>query len=265
MVVSEIWMRHDMKDTGALADHVNAGHIRAVSRAITLLEADDPVGLEVLRRVDSGVHRSTVIGITGYPGAGTSSLIDQLITAYRRQGKTVGVLAVDISSPRTGGALLGDRIRMQEHAMDKGVYIRSMATRGQCGGLAAATRAAVLVLEAAAFDIIFVETIGVGQGEVDIMDVAQTVLMVVAPGLGDEIQAMKSGVLEVAHIIVVNKGDHDDADTTTRQLREWYPRVLRTVAVKGEGIPELMAAIAERQHVDPLRHIPSQNCQRSLH
>ena len=161
-----------------------------------------------------------VIGVTGYPGAGKSTVVNRLVSFYRRQGLKVGVLAVDISSSVTGGALLGDRIRMQEHALDHGVYIRSMATRGHHGGLAQATGDAAIVLEAAGYDVILIETIGVGQNEVDIVDLAHIVVAVVAPGLGDEVQAMKAGLLEVAHIIIVNKGDLPDADNTLRDSDE---------------------------------------------
>lgn len=234
-------------DARILADRVKAGDPRAVSRVITLLENEDPEGGAALARLESDANRAMVIGITGYPGAGKSTLIAQLIAAYRRQHNKVGVLAVDASSPLTHGAILGDRIRMQEHTLDPGVYIRSMAARGQYGGLARATRSAVKVLAAAGFDVILVETVGVGQGETDILDVADTVVAVVAPGLGDEIQAMKAGLLEVAHIVAVNKGDHEGAEATLRDLREWCPRVIRTVAVKGEGIPELIALIAEHR------------------
>ena len=259
-------MKKDIETARALADRVKARHIRAISRTISLLAAGDPMGTAVVACLKDGQHRSAVIGITGYPGAGKSTLIDQLITAYRQQGKTVGVLAVDMSSPLTGGAILGDRIRMQAHALDKGVYIHSLATRGHRGGMAAATPEAVLVLDAAGFDIILVETVGVGQGEVDIADLAKTVLVVVAPGLGDDIQAMKAGVLEVAHIVVINKGDHDSAETTIRQLREWYPCVLRTVAVKGEGLPELMTAIAGHQQIDRLSgQVSAKRDQQLLH
>ncbi len=198
-----------------------------------------------------------MIWVTGYPGAGKSTVVDQLVSFYRRQGLKVGVLAVDISSPVTGGALLGDRIRMHEHALDPGVYIRSMATRGHHGGLARATVDAVVVLEAAGYEVILIETIGVGQNEVDIVDVAHTVVAVVAPGLGDEVQAMKAGLLEVAHIIVVNKGDLPGADNTLRDLREWCSNVLRTVATTGAGIPELAAAIAEHQQLHTVRHVAS--------
>jgi GTPase len=228
-----------------LANRVKAGERRAVSRLITLLENQEPVGQDALERLNGSQRHAAVIGITGYPGTGKSTLIDQLVTAYRRQGKKVGIVAVDTTSPRTGGALLGDRIRMQDHAVDAGVYIRSMATRGERGGLARATRDAVRVLEAAGYDVILVETVGVGQLETDVADVAPTVVAVVAPGLGDEVQAMKAGVLETAHIVVVNKGDRDGADVTTKDLQEWHHKVVRTIAMKGEGIPELIEAIAE--------------------
>lgn len=233
----------------ALADRVKAGEVRAVSRLITLLENQDPDGIATLRLLVSGLRRAVVVGITGYPGVGKSTVVAQLVTAYRRRGLKVGVLAVDISNPVTGGALLGDRIRMQEHALDHGVYIRSMASRGQHGGLARATRDAVAVLEEAGYDVILIETLGVGQSEVSVVDVARTVVAVVAPGFGDEIQAMKAGLLEVAHIVVVNKGDLAGAEATVRTLRQWYPTVLRTVATTGDGIPDLVAAIAEHQRV----------------
>ncbi len=240
-------------DPVTLANRVKAGESRAVSRLITLLENQEPVGQAALERLNGSSRQAAVIGITGYSGAGKSTLIDQLVTAYRRQGKKVGIVAVDTTSPRTGGALLGDRIRMQDHAVDAGVFIRSMATRGERGGLARATRGAVRVLEAAGYDVILVETVGVGQLETDVAEVAPTVVAVVAPGLGDEVQAMKAGLLETAHIIVVNKGDRDGADATVKDLQEWHHKVVRTVAVKGEGIPELIEAIAEYQRIADLR------------
>lgn len=245
--------RRELGDTLALTDRVKAGDVRAVSRVVTLLENQDPGGIAMLRLLDSGLRRAAVIGITGYPGAGKSTVVAQLVAAYRRLGLKVGVLAVDISSPVTGGALLGDRIRMQEHTLDHGVYIRSMATRGHHGGLAHATRDAAVVLEAAGYNVIQIETVGVGQNEVDVVEVAHTVVAVVAPGLGDEVQAMKAGLLEVAHIVVVNKGDLAGADITLRDLRDWCPTVLRTIATTGEGIPELVAAIAERQRLRDLQ------------
>ena len=236
----------DIHGLMSLAEQVRGGNVRAVSRLISLLE-NHPGGREGLRFLNSTSQGTRIIGVTGYPGAGKSTVVDRLVSFYRRQGLKVGVLAVDISSSVTGGALLGDRIRMQEHALDQGVYIRSMATRGHHGGLAQATGDATLVLKAAGYDVILVETIGVGQNEADIVDLAHIVAAVVAPNLGDEVQAMKAGLLEVAHIIVVNKGDLPGADDTLRDLRGWCPTVLRTVATTGEGIPELAAAMVAYQ------------------
>ena len=252
MFGSSLQTRCEVGDSLALTDRVKAGNVRALSRLITLLENQHPDGIAVLRQLTSGSPRAAVIGITGYPGAGKSTLVAQLVAAYRRSGMKVGVLAVDISSPVTGGALLGDRIRMQEHTLDPNVYIRSMATRGHHGGLARATSDTTVVLEAAGYEVIVIETIGVGQNEVEVMDVAHPVVAVVAPGFGDEVQAMKAGLLEVAHIVVVNKGDQAGADTTLRDLRDWCSTVLRTVATTGEGIPELVEAIAEHRRLRDL-------------
>ena len=234
-------------DAKVLAERVKNGDIRAASRVITALENHEPLGSMTLELLDTNQRCSSVVGVTGYPGAGKSTVIDQLVKVYRRQGKKIGIIAVDTTSPLTGGALLGDRIRMQQHTQDNGVFIRSMATRGQHGGIAPATHNAVRVLEAAGYEVIFIETVGVGQDEGDITHVAQTVVAVVAPGLGDEIQAMKAGLFEVAHIVVVNKGDREGADTTVRELQQWLPQVLCITALKGEGIPELVEAIEHHQ------------------
>jgi LAO/AO transport system kinase len=258
MTISDLHQsKRNIPDTVNLAEQVKAGNVRSVARLISSLESRHPDGIAVLRSLSSGPHRTAMIGVTGYPGAGKSTVVAQLVPAYRRLGKKVAVLAVDISSPVTGGALLGDRIRMQEHTLDEGVYIRSMATRGQHGGLAPATRDAALALEAAGFDVLLIETVGVGQNEIDVVDLAHTVVAVVAPGLGDEVQAMKAGLLEVAHIVVVNKGDLAGADTTLRDLRDCRSTVLRTVATTGEGIPELVAAITEHQRLHELHGSPA--------
>jgi len=230
----------------ALIAQIKAGETRAVSRAITLLESNHPDGPAILQALASSPQQSTIIGITGYPGAGKSTLIAQLTKAYRAQGNTVGILAVDTSSPLSGGAILGDRIRMQEHWLDNHVYIRSMATRGHHGGLARATGNAIQVLNAAGYEKVLIETVGVGQEEGEITQLAHIVIAVVAPGLGDEIQAMKAGLLEVAHLVVVNKADHPSAHSTIRALREWVPHVLPAIALKGEGIQDIVKAIAQR-------------------
>ena len=230
-----------------LAEQVRSGNIRALSRLITLLENQHPDGTAGLRLLATEAPPRLVIGVTGYPGSGKSTLVNALVRAYRRQGMKVAVLAVDVSSALTGGALLGDRIRMLEHALDPGVYIRSMATRGTHGGLAPTTIAAKRVVEAAGYEVVLIETVGVGQSEADILNIAPTVVAVVAPGLGDEVQAMKAGLLEVAHIIVVNKSDHPGAGSTVKDLREWCPVVLGTVATTGEGVSELLHAIVAHQ------------------
>lgn len=237
--------RTTLAHTLALA--VRSGDVRAVSRLITLLEKGHPAGAEGLRLLSSDGRPRTIIGVTGYPGAGKSTLINALVAAYRARGMKVAVLAIDVSSAVTGGAILGDRIRMQEHALDSCVYIRSMATRGHQGGLARTTEQAGRVLVAAGYDVVLIETVGVGQNEVDVVKIAPTVVAVVAPGLGDEVQAMKAGLLEVADIVVVNKGDHPGAESTVRDLREWCPIVISTVAMTGKGLPELLEAITAHQ------------------
>ncbi len=231
----------------SLLDAVRSGDRRALSRAITQVEQDGSLpGLET---------PDTVIGITGPPGAGKSTLISELISVIRSRAETVGVLAVDPSSPITGGAILGDRIRMQAHVDDEGVYVRSMATRGHLGGLAAATRETVALLGAAGFERVVVETVGVGQSEVDIMRLADVVVLVVGPSWGDHVQADKAGIVEIADLFVVNKGDRPGVDEVTRALRESADarevKVMVTTAIDGEGVTEVLdeidrlAAVAE--------------------
>jgi hydroxymethylglutaryl-CoA lyase len=227
-----------------LAERVKNGDPRAIARLLSLLDDQHPDGRAALDRLGPPASHAVTIGITGYPGAGKSTLIDRLTNAYRAQGKKVGILAVDPSSPETGGAILGDRIRMQSHACDPGVFIRSVATRGHLGGAAVSTGEAIRVLEAGGYDAILIETVGVGQNEREIRRLADTVIVVLAPGLGDEVQTLKAGLLDIADIVVLNKGDREGADAAWRELREWYPLVIRTVAVKDEGVPELLEALA---------------------
>lgn len=221
------------------------GNVQAVSRLISLVENRGPEGAEVLQSINGIEGAAIVIGVTGYPGAGKSTLVNQLVRIYRGQGKKVGIIAIDPSSPKTGGALLGDRIRMQEHANDPGVFIRSMATRGHQGGLTPNTNEVVKVLRAAGYQIILIETVGVGQGDVEVAQAADIVVAVVTPGLGDEVQALKAGLLELADVVVVNKKDQNGADATLKHLKEWVPRVLPTKAITGEGVDGVVTAIAE--------------------
>ncbi|MBU7031995.1 MAG: methylmalonyl Co-A mutase-associated GTPase MeaB [Theionarchaea archaeon] len=235
-----------------LVEQLLKGDKRACARLITLVENDDPQAREALREIYPHTGNAHIIGVTGPPGAGKSSLVDKLTQFYRSHEKTVGIIAVDPSSPFTGGALLGDRIRMQERATDSGVFIRSMGTRGHMGGLAACTKDAIKVLDAFGKDIIIVETVGTGQDEVDIIRAADTVLVVTMPSLGDDIQAIKAGILEIGDIFVVNKSDLDFADKAVMELemmldlgnrKRWDPPVIKTVASTGEGIDALAAAI----------------------
>ncbi|RMH37367.1 MAG: methylmalonyl Co-A mutase-associated GTPase MeaB [Nitrospirae bacterium] len=241
----------------ALVARIRAGELRAISRAISFMESDPEAVSTLAQHFKGETNHGVVVGITGYPGVGKSTVVDRLIDAFRVDGKRVGVLAVDISSPLTGGALLGDRVRMQRHALDEGVYIRSMATRGHAGGLARSTCHAITVLSAAGYDLILVETVGVGQEVGEITTLADVVVVIVAPGLGDEIQAMKAGLFEVAHLVVVNKADHPEAQATIATLRRWIQPVLATVAVKGEGIPELKEAILSLASQSSASPVPS--------
>jgi LAO/AO transport system kinase len=237
-----------------LTDSVIAGDTRAIARAISLVEDDTAAGTQLLQALFSRTGRAQLVGITGPPGAGKSTLVDRLIADIRTDGKTVGVLAVDPTSPFSGGAVLGDRVRMGRHHADAGVYIRSMATRGHLGGLARATADAALILDAAGTDVIVIETVGVGQGEVDIARTADVSIVMLVPGSGDDIQALKAGIMEIADIFVVNQADRDGADALVQAVaanqalqpagsNEWRPPILKTVATSGQGVTEVWAAI----------------------
>jgi LAO/AO transport system kinase len=235
-----------------LAAPVLAGETRAVARLLRDLDDDQPGAQETLRAIYPLTGRAFVIGVTGTPGAGKSTLVDELLVRLRARGGKVAVVAVDPTSPFTGGAVLGDRVRMQRHALDGGVFIRSLATRGQLGGLSRSTADAVSVLDAAGFETVLVETVGVGQDEVDVVRLADTTVVVTIPGLGDEVQALKAGILEIADVLVVNKADREGTDRTVRDLQTMLRlraegpgqhEIVQTVAVKGEGVDELLAAI----------------------
>ncbi len=230
-----------------LAERVLAGDVRAVARAITLVEEDEAAASELLRAIYPHTGRAVVVGVTGPPGSGKSSLVDGLVATYRAGGRRVGVVAVDPSSAYSGGAILGDRVRMQGHATDRGVFIRSMATRGHLGGLARATNDAVDLLDGAGYDPVVVETVGVGQDEVDVVKTADAVAVVLVPGMGDDIQAIKAGILEIADLFVINKADRDGADRLQTDLDSMLslaparrrPEIFRTVAVTRQGVEEL--------------------------
>jgi LAO/AO transport system kinase len=242
------------RDVPTLVARAREGDPRSVARLISLVENGDPKLPEVAAALAPYAGRAQVVGLTGSPGVGKSTTTNELVRALRTAGHRVGVLAVDPSSPFTGGAILGDRIRMQDHTTDPGVYIRSMSSRGQLGGLAAATPQAVRVLEGAGCDVVLVETVGVGQAEVEIASLADTTLVLLAPGMGDAIQAVKAGILEIADVFVVNKADRPGADATYRDIQgmlslgerapgDWRPQVVRAVAVRSEGIDDVVAAI----------------------
>jgi LAO/AO transport system kinase len=247
-------------DVADLVARARDGHARAVARLISLVEDASPQLRDVAKALAPLTGRAVVIGLTGPPGVGKSTSTSLLVSAYRRRGRRVGVLAVDPSSPFSGGALLGDRVRMQEHATDPDVFIRSMATRGHLGGLAWATPQALRVLDAAGFDVVLIETVGVGQSEVEVVSLADSTLVLLAPGMGDGIQAAKAGILEVADVFVVNKADRDGADQVVRDLKymislgrrerdgpAWRIPIVPTVASRGDGVDDVVEAIDGHQ------------------
>jgi LAO/AO transport system kinase len=235
------------------AEQIRAGEVRAISRAITAIENARPEAEALVRELFPHTGRAAIVGVTGAPGSGKSTLVDRLAAHYRRAGQTVGIIAIDPTSPFTGGAILGDRIRMQGHASDKGIFIRSMATRGWLGGLAEATAEAALVLDAAGKDVILIETVGVGQDEIEIVRLADCTLVVLVPGMGDDVQSLKAGLMEIADLFVVNKADQPEVDRFERQLRAmleiaperdgWRPPVMRTIATENQGVSELAGMI----------------------
>jgi len=239
-----------------LAAGVRDGDRRALARAITLVENGDPLAYDVVADLYSATGHAYAVGVTGPPGVGKSSLISALVRHVRGEGSTVGVVSVDPSSPFSKGALLGDRIRLVDHFLDPGVFIRSMGTRGHLGGLAEATLQALLVLDAAGKDVVFLETVGAGQSEVEVIGIADTVVLVLMPGSGDSVQALKAGIMEIPDVIAVNKMDHPAAKTMLNEVRsilaldrdrEWQPPIVLTEATRGEGVPELWEKVTEHR------------------
>jgi GTPase len=235
-------------------ERIRAGEVRALARAISAIEDGSPESLQLLKALFPFSGRAQVLGLTGAPGAGKSTLVDQLAREYRKQQSTVGIIAVDPTSPYTGGAILGDRIRMQAHHADTGIYIRSMATRGNLGGLARTTADVATVLDASGKDMVLIETVGVGQDEIDIVRLADITVVILVPGMGDDVQTIKAGIMEIADIFVINKSDREGAERVEREVRamqslstrsdNWTPPIVKTVASDGQGVPELAKVIA---------------------
>lgn len=246
-----------MTEAEDIAKGVLAGDRRSIAKAITIVENELPEAQQLISMIYPHTGKAHVIGLTGPGGSGKSTMIEKIVREYRRRGKSVGVIAVDPTSPFSGGAFLGDRIRMQELSTDTGVFIRSMATRNYAGGIAKTTKDAVKILDASGKDVVIVETVGAGQSEVEIIKVAQTVVVIHAPGLGDEIQAIKAGLMEIADIFVVNKADRENADKAVMDIqamlqlnskeRAWQPPILKTIALTGEGIPQLIEKLEEHK------------------
>ncbi|HEX9119448.1 MAG TPA: methylmalonyl Co-A mutase-associated GTPase MeaB [Terriglobales bacterium] len=241
-------------NTNNWVSHIRSGDPRALARAITTVENRAPESIELLKALFPHTGHARIIGMTGAPGAGKSTLVDQLAKEYRKAGKTVGIIAVDPTSPYTGGAILGDRIRMGSHYADPGIYIRSMATRGSLGGLAGTTSDVAAVLDASGRDLVLIETVGVGQDEVDIVRLAEITVVILVPGMGDDVQTIKAGIMEIADVFVINKSDREGAERVEREIRamqslstrsdNWTPPIVKTVASDGQGVPELAKAIA---------------------
>jgi LAO/AO transport system kinase len=237
-----------------MLSQLRSGDPRALARAISTVENHSPGWIDLLKELFPHTGKARTIGLTGAPGAGKSTLVDQLAKHYREQKHTIGIIAVDPTSPFTGGAILGDRIRMQQHFSDPGIYIRSMATRGSLGGLARTTADVAMVLDAAGRDLVLIETVGVGQDEIDIVRLADVTVVILVPGMGDDVQTIKAGIMEIADIFVINKVDHDGADRVDREIRamqslairgdQWTPPIVKTIATEGRGIQEVAAAIA---------------------
>jgi LAO/AO transport system kinase len=244
-------LKHDLQ---SWIERLRSGEPRALARAISTVENRGAEAANLLKGLFPHSGKARILGMTGAPGAGKSTLVDQLAKHYRREGKTLGIIAVDPTSPYTGGAILGDRIRMQDHHADPGIYIRSMATRGSLGGLARTTADVATVLDASGRDLILIETVGVGQDEVDIVRLADITVVILVPGMGDDVQTIKAGIMEIADIFVINKSDREGAERVEREIRamqslamrddRWSPPIVKTVASEGKGIEELAAAIA---------------------
>jgi LAO/AO transport system kinase len=242
-------------DLQPLIEQLRSGDARSLARAISVVENRSPGWAELLKALFPQTGHARILGLTGSPGAGKSTLVDQLAKHYRKENRTVGIIAVDPTSPYSGGAILGDRIRMQDHFSDPGIYIRSMATRGSLGGLARTTADVTTVMDASGRDLIMIETVGVGQDEVDIVRLADITVVILVPGMGDDVQSIKAGIMEIADIFVINKSDREGAERVEREIRalqslaarsdHWTPPIVKTVASDGTGIGELVAAIAD--------------------